>query len=259
MAFMPAPYMAASFYWHDMAEHLSLQRACAYLIQRGMTTLECGEDVEPDSALLRLLLSPTSDIAEAKFITSDRLPPQGKQTRRPPGRIIVHYDYISGDALSHGDHRSVDIEWSAAPVSGPGWTLSKKEAEQLAQFTRKDYYFFIDACTLLDPLYANFGFEADGLMPCLYDYIYRQSHVSWRSNGPCYLRDGILSAAESETLTSNFIYVKKLPNGTFFTDNPWMTPRQKYSDDLNPLPKSARRPTRDIVTPALRRFRRSQI
>ncbi|MBA3825196.1 MAG: hypothetical protein H0X24_15020 [Ktedonobacterales bacterium] len=220
-----------------------------------MTTLEYGAATDPNTALLAALHDPTSSITEAKFITSAQLPPHEKPTHRPPARIIVTYGYISDDAVAHDDHRSIDIMWSEA-VWGPIAVMSKRQAQHANLSPIQNHRFFIDLCTQLAPLYANYGAEAMGLTPCLYDVIYQQPQSHWRNAGPCYLRDGVLTDEEHASFLSTFTFVEKLPCGTFFTNDPWLAGQKK-------LPKGPTQPSgtpmANVLTPALRRWRRAHL
>lgn len=253
MSFMAAPYTVAGCYWHDQSERESFGHVCAYLMQRGMTTLECGADANPDAALLAALRDPTNSMTEAKFITSAQLPPQGPQTHRPPARIIVRYDYISNEAAEHGDHRAIDIMWSEA-AWGPVEVMPKRQAQRANHSRFQNHHFFIDLCTQLDPLYANYG--AEELTPCLYDATHQSSHNGWRDAGPCYLRDGVLTDEENAAFLSTFAFVEKLPCGTFFTNDPWLAGQKQ-------LPKGGiqppNNPMADVLMPALRRWRRAHL
>ncbi len=253
MDFIRAPYTGMGLYWHDQLEYESFGHVCAYLMQRGMTTIDFGDEVDPNAALLHALHDPATSITSARFITTAQLPPQEKQSRRPPGRIIVSYDYISDEAAAHGDHRAITVEWSEAEW-GPLEVMPKQQVQRAPLRQQRGETLLLDLCVQLDPLYANYGFETFGFISCLYDAIYKPPSRDWRNTALCYIHDGILTAEENALFMSGFATVRKLLHGTYFTNTP--SARARGHKQSKPLLSPS---LPDVLTPALRRFRRAHL
>lgn len=241
----------AGLYWPNEAPQVSLRRMCHLLIQQGMTTENYGEFVAPNDALLRALEQPDTDVHAVGFITSSKKRPVMNQTRRPPGKLVVSYGYLSHEAAERGDHPSIQVAWDGTRFWWPDDALPRDAPVKGLQA----YHFFTQLCTELDPLYA--ALELEGSVPCLYDVLHpalSKSH-SHLPMSEFYCRQGILAESE-ETFWRTYAYHEPLPRGVYGSDYRLFNPRRR---SLGGTPKQQRQihaERRILLVRALKRFGR---
>lgn len=246
------PYMLAGLYWGSEPQQVSFRRVCHWLMQQGMTTLGWGAFAAPDEALLRLLEQPESDIQEAHFITASQKRPAVPKSRRPPGKLIISYGFLSDAAVHQGAQRAIQLAWSGSSFSGPpGYVAKDAEVKGL-----QAYRFFTQLCAQLDPLYAAMEMENRGDVPCLYDVLHPQQSPSKLSLSEFYCRQGVLGEQE-EAFWHTYAYSERLPYGTYGSDYPFFNPRRRRLTGDRQHITHIETERRSLLMQALKRFSQS--
>jgi hypothetical protein len=253
MVRLDAPCLEAGLYWHDESPQVSFRRVCQLLIQEGMDTVDFGEFATPNDALLAGLEQPHPDMREVSFMTSSKKHSQSRPTRRPPGKLIVSYGWLSDAAKEHEDHPAIQVVWGGGSFSGPPeYTAPDASAKGL-----QAYRFFTLLCAQLDPLYAVL--EAEIEAPCLYDALHPKAHEGY-SGLPLsefYCQQGLLGDA-AESFWRTYAYHERLPHGVYGSDKALFNPRRRLLDGDCEQRLQVMAERRAVLMPVLKHFARRQ-